>query len=42
MFDTYGLGAGQYMVYGRLVTGGVAALEWFHSGADLFFVARPS
>ena len=40
MFDTYGLGAGTYMVYGRLVTVGVADPEGFHSGVDLSFVAR--
>ena len=40
MFDAFGLGAGLYTVYGRLVTGGVAAPTWFHSGVDLSFVAR--
>ena len=42
VFDTYGLGAGQYMVYGCLVTGGIDALEWFHRDVDLSFVARPT
>ena len=42
MFDTSGLGADQYIVYGRLVPGGVVADEWFHRGVDLSFVARPA
>ncbi len=41
MFDTYELGAVQYMVYGCRVAGGFAPLEWFHSGVDLSFVSRP-
>ena len=41
MADTFGLRAGQYMVYHRLVPGGIAALEWFHRGVDLFSMARP-
>ena len=42
MFDTSGLGAGQCMVYGRLVTVGIAAPEWFNHGVDLFFVDEPT
>ena len=41
MFDTYGLGAGQYVVYGRFLTWGIVALEKFHCGAVFGFVARP-
>ena len=36
VFDTYGLGAGQYMVYGCLVTGGIDALEWFHTSTVMW------
>ena len=42
VLDTFGLGAGQYMVYGRRVAGGVATPKWFHSGVDFSFVARPT
>ena len=42
MLDTFGLGAGQYMVYGRRLAGGVAAPKWFYSGVDFSFVARPN
>ena len=41
VLDAYGLGAGQYMVYGRRVSGGVATPKWFHSGVGLSFVTRP-
>ena len=30
----------QYLVYGRCVTGGIAALEGLHRGGDLSFAAR--
>ena len=42
VLDTFGLGAGQDMVYGRHVAGGVATPKWFHSGVDISFVARPT
>ena len=37
MLDTFGLGAGQDVLYCRRGTGGVAALEWFHRCVDLSF-----
>jgi hypothetical protein len=42
MFDTFGLGAGQYMVYDRLVTGNIDidAPKGFHRGVDRSFAAR--
>jgi len=40
--DTFGLGTGQYMVYGRRVAAGVATPKWFHSNVDISFVARPT
>ncbi len=39
MFDTSGLIAGQYMMYGRIVTGGIAASGWLHRIAALSFLA---
>ena len=41
VLDTFGLGLGQYVVYGRHIAGGVATPKWFHSGVDLSFVTRP-
>ena len=39
MFNTHGLGAGQYVIYGRFITRGIAAPEWFHRATGLSFVA---
>ena len=41
MFDTYGLGAGHYVMYGRFITRGIVAPKGTHRGAGLSFVARP-
>jgi hypothetical protein len=41
MIHASGLGAGQYMVYVRLVIGNIVALEWFYYGMDNSFVASP-
>ena len=40
VLDTYGLGAGQYMVYDPRFAGGVTTSKWFHIDVDLSFVAR--
>ncbi len=42
MLNTLGLGAGQYVMYGRFITRGIAALELFYRVAGLSFVARTS
>jgi hypothetical protein len=40
MLNTHGLGAGQYVNYGRFITRGIAAPEWFNRVAVLSFLAR--
>ncbi len=40
MFNPYGLGAGQYVMYDRFITRSVAAPEGFHRLTGLMFVSR--
>ena len=42
MADTFGLGAGKYVMYGRFVALGIDASKEIYCGAGLLFEVRPT